>query len=79
MDLRLSNVLAKKESNHILPFLWMKDHQTEKLPGLVESVYNSGARAFCVESRPHEQFCRQGWWNDMDIVLAEAKKRGMSV
>lgn len=79
MDKRLSDVLAGRESNHIFPFLWMKDHQTEKLPGLVESVYNSGARAFCVESRPHEQFCRQGWWDDMDIVLAEARKRGMKV
>ena len=32
-----------------------------------------------MESRPHPDFAGEGWWRDMDIILAEAKKRGMKV
>lgn len=63
----------------MLPFLWMHEGHRNELPGLVQQVYDSGARAFCVESRPHEQFCRQEWWDDMDVILAEARKRDMKV
>ena len=79
MDKRLSDVLNGREGNHLLPFLWMHDGHHDELPALVQQVYDSGARAFCVESRPHEGFCQQSWWDDMDVVLAEAEKRGMKV
>ncbi|MBR0463124.1 MAG: glycosyl transferase family 2 [Clostridia bacterium] len=78
-DSRLQDVLTGGEDNHLLPFLWMHDGHHDELPDLVRQVWESGARALCVESRPHEQFCRQGWWDDMDVVLREAEKRGMQV
>ena len=74
MDRRLGDILAGRENNHILPFFWMHDGRHEVLGDIVESIYNSGARAFCVESRPHENFCKDEWWYDMDLILAEAKK-----
>ncbi len=79
MDERLHDVLSGREGNHLLPFLWMHDGHHDELPALVQQVYDSGARAFCVESRPHEGFCGQSWWDDMDVVLSEAEKRGMKV
>ena len=79
MDKRLYDVLNDREGNHMLPFLWMHEGRHDNLPGLVQQIYDSGARAFCVESRPHEQFCRQEWWDDMDVILAEARKRDMKV
>src|SRR5699024_6853744 len=79
MDQRLSDVLLKQEGNYILPFLWMHEGNRERLAEYVSYVYKSGVRAFCVESRPHEHFCEDEWWGDMQIVLEEAQKRDMKV
>lgn len=79
MDQRLNDIINGKEGNHLLPFLWMHDGHHDELPALVQQVYDSGARALCVESRPHEGFGEQSWWDDMDVVLREAEKRGMKV
>ena len=77
MDHRLHDILNGQEGNHLLPFLWMNEGYHDDLPGLIQQIYDSGARAFCVESRPHEGFCGPTWWDDMDLVLAEAQKRDM--
>lgn len=58
MDHRLHDILDGKESNHLLPFLWMNEGYHDDLPVLIQHIYDSGARAFCVESRPHEGFLR---------------------
>ncbi len=79
MDHRLHDILNGQEGNHLLPFLWMNEGYHDDLPGLIQQIYDSGARAFCVESRPHEGFCGPTWWDDMDLVLAEAQKRDMKV
>jgi len=79
MDKRLNDILTGKEGNHLLPFFWMHDGRREVLPTIVQQIYDSGARAFCIESRPHENFCKDEWWGDMDLILAEAKKRDMKV
>ncbi|MCI9553067.1 MAG: hypothetical protein HFE94_05980, partial [Acutalibacter sp.] len=44
-----------------------------------QKIYDSGCRAFCVESRPYEDFCGESWWRDMEVMLSEAKKRDMKV
>ena len=75
----LEKVLSNKEENRLLPFLWMHSDRRSVLPGLVESIYKSGARAFCVESRPHEHFCEDEWWGDMEVLIAEARKRDMKI
>lgn len=79
MDAKLREVLNGQEQNHLLPFLWMHDNKRAILPELVQQVYDSGARAFCVESRPHNHFCEEEWWGDMDVLLKEAQDRDMQV
>ena len=76
---RLSEVLCDKESNYMLPFYWQKGTHYDTIPDEVERIYNSGCRAFCVESRTHEDFLGETWWRDMDLILSEAKKRDMQV
>ena len=76
---RLSDVLNNEEANYMLPFYWQHGDHYETIPAEVERIYNSGARAFCVESRPHKDFVGETWWRDMDLILAEAKKRDMKV
>ncbi len=75
----LKNILAGKNDNHILPFLWMRDQEEEVLRTEIEKIYECGIRAVCLESRPHPDFGGPGWWHDFDIVLDEAKKRDMKI
>jgi hypothetical protein len=79
MDTKLFDILNGKCKNYLLPFFWQHGDHTDKLPEQIQTIYDSGCRAFCVESRPHPDFAGEGWWRDMDIILAEAKKRGMKV
>lgn len=79
MDKRLRDILTGKEDNYLLPFYWQHGDHTDTIPEEVERIYQSGARALCVESRPHRDFAGEGWWRDMDIILAEAEKRNMKV
>jgi hypothetical protein len=79
MDRNLNEALAGKTGNYILPFLWMHEGNTGRLKDLVRQVYDSGVRAFCVESRPHEKFGQDEWWTDMGIILEEAQRLGMKV
>ena len=79
MDKRLSDVLSGKEENYVFPFYWQRGNHTHLIPEQIQRIYDSGCRAFCVESRSHPDFVGESWWRDMDIILAEAKKRGMKV
>lgn len=79
MNQRLKDVLSGQESNYMMPFFWMQDGKHADLRARVAEVAQSGCRAFCVESRTHEDFCGKTWWEDMDILLDEAEKHGMRV
>ncbi|MCR5694179.1 MAG: glycosyl transferase family 2 [Clostridia bacterium] len=79
MNKRLTDVLNGKEDNYLLPFYWQHGNHHDKIPEQIERIYKSGCKAFCVESRPHNDFCGEGWWRDMELIISEAKKRGMKV
>lgn len=65
--------------SHIFPFLWMHGETHEQIEREISAIYDCGIRMFCVESRPHPEFCEEGWWRDCGFVLEEAKRRGMKV
>ena len=79
MDKRLYDVLSDQESNYLLPFYWQHGDHTHLIPEHIQRIYDSGCRAFCVESRPHPDFAGELWWRDMDVILSEAQKRDMKV
>ena len=79
MEPILKSILENKTENYLLPFFWQHDGHDAEIPARVQKIYESGCRAFCVESRPYEHFCEDAWWKTMDIILAEAKKRGITV
>ena len=76
---KLNDVLHNREDNFMLPFYWLHGNHYDTIPQEVERIYNSGCRAFCVESRPHNDFVGPGWWKDMGLILQEAQKRDMQV
>ncbi|MCI8286524.1 MAG: glycosyl transferase family 2, partial [Lachnospiraceae bacterium] len=68
-----------ERKNYCFPFFWLRQGRRQELPGRIQEVYESGCRAFCVESRTHEDFCGPEWWKDLEVILEEAGKRGMKV
>ena len=67
------------KDNHILPFLWMRGEDEQVLRTEIEKICQAGIRSVCLEARPHPDYAGDAWWHDVDIVLDEAKKRGMTV
>ena len=67
------------KDNHILPFLWMRGEEEAVLREELAKIYEAGIRSVCLEARPHPDYAGEGWWHDVDIVIDEAKKRGMTI
>ncbi len=78
---KLTDVLDGRVENRLFPFLCVYgDENEEMLVDTVTHIYNSGARALCVESkRPNPTFMTEQWWFTMDVILREAKRLGMKV
>ena len=75
----IQTLLENKEENHMMPFFWQHGEDEATLREYMGAIQNANCGAVCVESRPHPDFCGPKWWQDMDIILDEAKKRGMKV
>lgn len=71
--------MIREEENHILPFLWMRGEEETVLRKEIAKISECKISAVCIEARPHKDYCGPGWWKDMDIVIDEAKKRGMKI
>lgn len=70
---------GKASAEYILPFFWQHGEEHEVLKEEIDAIQNSGISEFCVESRTHEQFGEEKWWQDLGFILDEAKKRNMRV
>lgn len=79
MGNQMLDVLQGKEDNYILPFFWQHGEDEKTLCEYVHAIHDTNIGAFCVESRPHPDFCGPKWWQDMDVILDEAKKLSMKV
>ncbi len=79
MNKKVEKVLNGQNDNYIFPFFWQHGESEEVLREYMKVIYESNIRAVCVESRPHPDFCGEKWWQDMDVILDEARSRGMKV
>ena len=76
---KMRSILRGETENHLMPFLWLHGEEEATLREYMGAIASSGCGAVCVESRPHPDFCGPKWWADMDIILDEARRRGMQV
>lgn len=79
MEKKLHDVLTGSYDNYILPFFWQHGEDDSVLAEEMERIWQSGVKAVCVESRPHEGFGTEEWFDDFDLIMREAKQRGMRV
>lgn len=76
---RLEDLMKDKGGNYILPFFWMHGEDKEIIKEEIDKVCECGIREICLESRPHPDFAGPGWWEDLDFIMEEAKKRGLRI
>ena len=79
MNKTIQALLEHREENHVLPFFWQHGESEATLREMMAAIHGANCRAVCVESRPHPDFCGPRWWQDMDVILDEARKRDMKV
>lgn len=79
MTSKLLEVLSGKEENYILPFFWLHGEGDDVLREEMARIHESGIRAVCVEARPHPDYLGPKWWMDIDVIMDEARMRGMKV
>ncbi len=79
MNKKIESLLKNQGSNYIFPFFWQHGESEEVLREYMKAIHESNIGAVCVESRPHPDFCGEKWWQDMDVILDEARKRSMKV
>ena len=68
-----------ENKSRVAPFFWLHGESEDILREEIEAIYNSGIRAVCLESRTHEDFCREHWFSDVKFIMKECKKRGIKV
>lgn len=76
---KIKALLRGEHGNHLAPFFWQHGEDEATLREYMAVIEGSGCRAVCVESRPHPDFCGPRWWADLDVILDEARRRGMKV
>ncbi len=79
MNQRIQEVLENRGGNYLLPLFWQHGEDEAVLREEMARIQEAGIGAVCLESRPHPDFCGPTWWRDMDIVMDEARRRGMKV
>lgn len=79
MEQRITECLAGKHGDYLLPFLWLHGEPKERVREEILAIKNSGIRQFCAESRPYREFCREAWWDDFGFILRTARELDMRV
>ena len=79
MNYKVERLLKNEGENYIFPFFWQHGETEDVLREYMGVIADSNIGAVCVESRPHPDFCGEKWWQDMDVILDEARKRDMKV
>ncbi len=76
---RVIEAVNEKYDNYIMPLFWQHGEDAETICREINKIHEAGIGAFCVESRPFEDFCGEKWWENLDNIIAEAKKLHMKV
>ncbi len=79
MDHRLQSILQGQYENYLAPFLWLHNEDDSLILRELDRIYACGIRAVCLESRTHEEFCRDDWWSDCRLIMDYCRAHDMKV
>ena len=63
----------------IFPFFWLRGEEPQVVADAIRKMHSYGIDAFVVESRIHQDFCGDSWFEEMDTVLRTASEEHMKV
>lgn len=73
------NIMTDQGGNYIAPFLWLHNEDDALIVRELHRIHDCGIGAVCIESRTHEEFCREDWWQDVRLILDTCKSLGMKL
>lgn len=79
IDKVFADAANDKYDNHIYPFFWLRENETDKIAENLKAVYDCGIKGICVEGRPYEAFAEDKWWVDVEFILERCAEYGMKV
>ena len=79
MENYYQKVINGTYQNHVLPFLWQKGESKEIIEEYLIKMKESDIHEVCLESRPHPEFCEEGWWNDLAFIIEKCKELDMKI
>lgn len=79
MTSTIESIMNGSYENHVIPFFWQKGESKEITVEYIEKMKEADIHEFCVESRPFPGFCEDPWWDQLELIIQEAKKRDMRV
>lgn len=79
MNKRMMDLVGGTPENYIMPFFWQHGAEESTLREYMEKIDSCGIHAVCLEARPHPDYVGPKWWQDVDVIMDEARRRGMRV
>lgn len=67
------------EKSYLCPLFWQHHEDKEILRRELRQMKENGIGGFIAESRPHPDYLGSGWWEDMEILVQEAKRLGLKM
>lgn len=65
--------------HYLNPLFWQRHDSPEALRTEIARMHENGINDFILEARPHPDYLGEGWWSDLDLILAEAERLDMKV
>lgn len=75
----LSSIINGEGGNYIAPFLWLHNEDDSLIVKELHRIHDCGISAVCIESRTHDEFCRDDWWSDVRLIIDTCKSLGMKL
>ena len=75
----LSSIIHGEGGNYVAPFLWLHNEDDSLIVKELHRIHDCGIGAVCIESRTHEEFCRDDWWSDVRLIIDTCKSLGMKL
>ena len=75
----LEKIMTGEGGNYVAPFLWLHNEDDALIVRELERIHNCGIGAVCIESRTHEQFCREDWWSDVRLIIDTCHRLDMKL
>lgn len=76
---RLKDNLQNQNQHYLYPFFWQHGESKEVLKEYIDKMIEQGIYNMCIESRPHPEFLKAGWWETMNFIIEQAKLNHMKL